>query len=237
MWSKFVSYLSLAWSRLWPPLLAASLAVGFTYLLKRRDERRELRKKLSAQLYIPVRQQLSEAEPAIRMHARAQSMNPATWKNACTSGVAEKIGKKIRRQLDDLYNSTFPNYDKAWQKLNEELSKVGVQWDSEYADISRVIPLDNERDAVGINWWEFLTADAPRASLSSLREGDALRIWNRFMTTDRLKSLNISVEQFLVQRWEEMRRNACMRDYRECRERALREIPKAIASLSHEALY
>jgi hypothetical protein len=84
MWSKLVSYLSLAGSRLWPPLLAASLAVGFTYLLKRRDELPELRKKLSAQLYILVRQQLSEAELAMLMHARAQSINAATWKNACT---------------------------------------------------------------------------------------------------------------------------------------------------------
>jgi protein-S-isoprenylcysteine O-methyltransferase Ste14 len=241
MWHKFLSTLWATWPRLWPPLLAAGLVAGFNYcfnyLLRRRDEKRELRKKLSAEVYIPMRQQLSEAESAIREFKRAFSINTEMWKSACTTGICEKLNPSIRSQLAVLYENTFPGHDKAWQDLNNELGRVGIEWDRRYADIQDYAVATKDHNIVQIVWWTFLTGDAPATPVDGLRQGDVLRIWNGFMTPGRFKVLDLSVEQFLIQRWEEMGRNDFLRQYRDYRQRALAQIPKAVACLSREALY
>jgi hypothetical protein len=65
MWHKFISDLLSVLSKLWPYVLSgvvgSCLTAGFVYLLKRRDERRESKKKLTAELYSPTRRQLAEA--------------------------------------------------------------------------------------------------------------------------------------------------------------------------------
>jgi hypothetical protein len=237
MSNRFLHYLEFVWSKLWAPLLAASLAVGFTYLLKRRDERRELRKKLSAQLYIPALQQLTEAEPLIRNHVRAHSIDMGMWRNACTSGVADKLRKSIRERLAPLYEESFPQYDKAWQELNDELGRVAEKWDSEYANLSKVIHLDERTSTFSFKWWDFALTDGGQMPVTQLDDGDALRIWNRFLTGSHLKALGVSLEQFLRDRWQELNENVVLREYVECRKRVLSEIPRAIRLLKREALY
>jgi hypothetical protein len=237
MWHKLLSILFSAWPKLWPPLLAAGLVAGSNYLLKRRDERRELRKTLSAEVYIPMRQQLSEAESAIREFKRAFSINTEMWKRVCTTGVSEKLDPSIRSQLAVLYENTFPGHDKAWQDLNNELGGVGIEWDRRYADIEDYALATQQHTIVQIVWWNFLTGDSPVTPVDGLRQGNVLRLWNGFMTPARFELLDITVEQFLIQRWEEMGRNDFLRQYREFRKRALAQIPKAIACLSREALY
>jgi hypothetical protein len=61
-WTKLLQLLHSVVRPMWGPLLAASLVAGFQYLLKKRDEKRTERKRLSDQLYIRFRQQLAEAE-------------------------------------------------------------------------------------------------------------------------------------------------------------------------------
>ena len=235
MWHKLLSVLSLVWSRLWSPLLASSITAGFIYALKRREERRELRKKLSAEIYIPMRRQLAEAETAIREFKRAHSIDTEMWKRARTTGVAEKLKPPLRLQLETLYETMLPAYDRAWQELNVEIARLGGGWDAQFGDLSHTQAADHK--IVPINWWEFLTGDAPCTPVDGLREGDVLLVWNSLMTPARFKLLDLSVEQFLIQRWEEMQRNDFVRCYRDYRQRALTRIPKAILCLGREALY
>jgi hypothetical protein len=237
MWHKLLSVLSLVWSRLWSPLLASSITAGFIYALKRREERRELRKKLSAEIYIPMRRQLAEAETAIREFKRAHSIDTEMWKRVCTTGTSTKLNPSIRLQLGVLYENTFPGHDKAWQDLNNELARVGIEWDRRYSDIQDYSVATKDHNIVQIVWWNFLTGDAPVTPVDGLRQGDVLRLWNGFMTPARFKLLDLSVEQFLIQRWEEMQRNDFVRCYRDYRQRALTRIPKAILCLGREALY
>ena len=234
---KLLSVLSFLLSKLWPPLLASGITAGFIYALKLRDEKRELRKKLSAEVYIPMRRQLAEAETAIRESERAFSIDVEMWKRVCTTGTSAKLNPSIGLQLGVLYESTLPGHDKAWQELNEEIGRVGNAWDSKYADLDTFALGREEQHVVAFNWWTFLTGDAPVTPVDGLRQGDVLRIWNHFMTPARFKLLDVSVEQFLIQRWEEMQRNDFVRCYRDYRQRALEQIPKAISCLSREALY
>jgi hypothetical protein len=237
MLCKLLTDLSFLWSKLWSPLLASSITAGFIYALKRREERRELRKKLSAEVYIPMRQQLAEAEAAIREFKRAYSIDTEMWKRLGHSGVGEKLEPSIRHQLTELYENTLPIHDKAWQDLNNELGRVGVEWDRQYADIQDYAVATKDHNIVQVVWWNFLTGGAPVTPVDGLRQGDVLRIWNGFMTPARFKLLDLSVEQFLIQRWEEMGRNDFLRQYRDYRQRAITQIPKAISCLSREALY
>jgi hypothetical protein len=224
MSDRFLHYLEFVWAKLWSPLVAASLAVGFTYLLKRRDERRELRKKLSAQLYIPALQQLTEAEPFM-------------WRDACASGVADKLRKSIRERLAPLYEEVLPQYDKAWQELGDEVGKVAERWDSKYANLPRVMHLDEKEHTVAIKWWDLAVGDRNDLPIVELGDGDALRIWNRFLTGSHLKMLGFTVEQFLQERWTELNENPVLRNYVRRREQALAQIPGAIRLLKREALY
>src|SRR5438876_9371484 len=95
MWHKFISDLPSLWSRLRPYVLVgavgSSLTAGFLYFLKRRDERGELRKKLTAELYLPARRQLMEASQAIQNYERAFSINSEMWKVACSSGTTRRL--------------------------------------------------------------------------------------------------------------------------------------------------
>lgn len=245
MWNKLLCGLSFSWSRLWSPLLAASLVAGFTYLLKRRDEKRELKKKLSTQLYIPVREQLSEAESPIRKFQRAPSVNSETWKKAFTTGVAGKLNAQLRRQLQVLYEAILPGYDVACQELNEEISRMREDWDSRFADVKdfRTLGMRATVDeqpmynTVDIDWTGFLTEETPVLPLDGLQERDVLRLFNGFMTPARFKLLDQTVEQFLVERWAKGNVNPVMRKCRNLRRDALSAIPKAITLLSHEILY
>jgi len=237
MLAKILDAIWYLWSKLWGPLLASSITAGFIYALKRREERRDLRKRLSADVYIPVRRQLAEAETAIREFKRAHSIDIEMWKKVYTTGVAQKLEPSIRRQLAELYESTLPGHDKAWQGLNEEIGRVGIEWDRQYADVQDYAVATKDHNIVPIVWWNFLTGDAPVTPVDGLRPGDVLRLWNGFMTPGRFKLLDLSVEQFLTKRWEEMQRNDCVRCYRDYRQRALTQIPKVILSLSREAIY
>jgi hypothetical protein len=233
MWKTIVFVSSFLWSKIWAPLLAVILYAGFQYLLKRREERRERRKKLPTELYVPTRQQLSDAEPAIRSFQRAHAINNEIWKKARATGIAQKLGRLLGEQLRTLYEGTVPEYDAAWKALNEELDRLRSEWDTKYADIPTYAQAKDHK-IVEINWWEFLTGEGPCTPLDGLREGDVVRIFNGFMTPSRFKLLDQSVEQFLTQRWNEASRNCSMRHYRDCRQRALVEIAKAIKLLDHE---
>jgi len=241
MWHKFISDLSSLWSRLWPYVLSgvvgSSLTAGFLYFLKRRDERRELRKKLTAELYLPVRRQLTEASQAIQNHQRAFSINSEMWKVACSSGITRKLKPSLTLELASLYERTLPSYDKAWQQLNEEIGRLAGEWDKRYADITDYQVASKEHHIVEVKWWNFLTGDAPVTPLDGLRDGDVLRLWNAFMTPGRFKLLDRSVEKFLVDRWEEAARNDALKQFRDLRKRALEDIPRSIASIDRSSLY
>lgn len=234
-WTKLLQLLLSLARTVWGPLLAAGLVAGFQYLLKKRDEKRAERKRFSDQLYMPFRQQLAEAEPAIRTFQRALAINSEIWKNARATGIAQRLGRVLGEQLRMLYEGTLADYDAAWRALNEELDRLRREWDSKYADISNYAEA-KEHKIVEINWWQFLTGEGPCTPLDGLREGDVLRIFNGFMTPSRFKLLDQSVEQFLIQRWEEAKRNASMRHYRECRQRALTELPKTVKLLDREVV-
>lgn len=212
------------------PIVAAVLVVLGQYLLRRRDEKRAERKRLSDQLYVPFRQQLAGAGKSIRMFQRPLTVNPETWNAPRDAGITDKLDRRLRAQLAALYEDTLPNYDKAWKVLNEEMRTMGEGWDAKYCDVPDYAHAQ-EHHIVPIIWWDFLTGEKPCTPIDGLREGDVLRISNRFMTPSRFKLLDQSPEQFLIQRWEEAGRNGAMRHYRECRERALAEIPKAVKLL------
>ena len=212
------------------PLVAAFLVVLGQYLLKRRDEKRAERKRLSDQLYVPFRRQLAGAEKSIRLFQRPLTVNPETWTTPRDAGITDKLDRRLRAQLATLYEDTLPNYDKAWNALNEEMRTLGEGWDAKYCDLPDYAHAQ-EHHIVPIIWWDFLTGDKPCTPIDGLRDGDVLRIWNRFMTPSRFKLLDQSPEQFLIQRWEEAKRNPAMRHYKEYRERALAEIPKAVTML------
>src|SRR5260370_36570562 len=95
MWHKFISDLSSLWSRLWPYMLSgavgSSLTAGFLYFLKRRDERRELRKKLTAEIYLPARRQLKETSQAIQSYERPFSIYTEMWKPESSSRITKKL--------------------------------------------------------------------------------------------------------------------------------------------------
>jgi hypothetical protein len=244
MWNKLLSDLSFLWSKLWSPLLAAGLVAGFTLLLKRRDENRGLRKNLSEKLYIPIREQLSDAQHPIRDYQRALSFNIEPWKKACASGAVKNVRPRVKNHIRKLYEETLPRYDNAWKELNDELGRLGREWDSRFADIKdyrslgiRAAVQDHEYNTVTIDWWRFLNADGPQTPIDNLRDGDVLRMWDGFVTASRLQSLHQPAEQFLIKLWSEAALNPALRQYRACRQLALQEIPKAIAILSREILY
>ena len=237
MLQKLLSILSFLWSKLWSPLVASSITAGFIYALKLREERREVRKKLSAEVYIPMRRQLAEAETAIRESKRALSIDTEMWRRVCNTGTSAKLNPSIRQQLAELYEKTLPTHDKACQELNEEVGRVGIEWDRRYGDIQDYAVASKGYNIVSVAWSTFLTGDAPVTPVDGLRSGDVLRLWNGFMTPERFKLLDLSVEQFLIQRWQEMQRNDFLRRYQDYRRRALTQIPKTIDCLSREALY
>ena len=237
MWHRLPSDLAYFWSKLWPPLLAASLTATFVYLLRRREERRELRKKLSGEIYIPARRQLAEASQAIEKYQRAFQVDSELWKRARNTGLANKIKPTLKLRLETLYESTLPRHDGAWQGLNVEIERMGGEWDKRYADILSQTALSRALTFVPINWWTFLAADGPVTPVDGLRDNNVLRIWNGFMTPARFKLLGRSVEQFLTDLWHEAARNEAVRYYKEIRKRALADIPEAIAALDRESLY
>ncbi len=234
-WTKVLQLLLSLARAVWGPLLAAGLVAGFQYLLKRRDEKRAEKKRLSDQLYMPLRQQLAEAEPAIRTFQRALSVNGEVWQKARATGIADKVGRSIKDQLRELYERTLPDYDAAWKALNEEIDRLRGEWDTKYADIAKYAQA-KDYNKVEINWWQFLAGEGPCTPLDGLRDGDVLRIFNGFMTPSRFKLLDLSVEQFLIKRWEEASINPAMRHYRDCRQRALAEVPRVIELLGRESL-
>lgn len=237
MWRKFLSDIAFVWSKLWSPLLASAITTGFLYLMKRREERRDFRKRLSADLYIPARRQLSDALHSIQRHQRAFQVDSEVWKRTSSTGLKEKLKSGLKVQLVPLYESALPTYDKAWQNLNEEVRRVGTEWDQRYGDLHDYAKASAEHKIVEIQWWNFLTGDAPVTPIDGLRNGDVLRLWNSFMTPGRFKSLDCSVEQFLTKRWQETAINDSFKHYRECRQRLLADIPKAIALLDREAMH
>jgi len=241
MWHKFISDLLSVLSKLWPYVLSgvvgSCLTAGFVYLLKRRDERRESRKKLTVELYSPARRQIAEALEAIQKDQRAHSINTEMWRVACSSGLTSKLKPSLSSELAALYERTLPSYDKAWQELNEEIGRVAQGWDQQYADIRDYQIAAKEHNIVKIDWWKFLTTDAPVTPIDGLRDGDVLRLWNAFMTPARFKLMDISVEQFLNKRWEDAVKNDAVRQFRDLRKRALEDIPKAIALLDRSSLY
>jgi len=237
MWHQFLSGLSSFWTKFWPALLASGLTAGFLYLLKRRDERRESRKELSAELYIPARRQLSESLAAVKTHERPLAFDPKTWKGACDSGVAGKLKPSLRLQFEALYERTLPGLDKAWKELNNEIERMGKRWDEKFSDLRDRAMASKEHHIVEVHWWNFLTADGPITPIDGLRDGDVLRLWDCFMTPERFKPLNLSVEQFLTQRWHEAARNDAMMQYRELRGRAIKDIPRAVAALDRISLF
>jgi hypothetical protein len=237
MWRKFFSDIALVWSKLWSPLLASAITVGFVYLLKRRDERRDFKKRLSAELYIPARRQLSDAAQAIQGHQRALQVDSEMWKRASSSGLKEKLKSDLKVHLTGLYETALPRYDKAWQSLNEEIWRVGEQWDQRYGGLHNYATASKDHKIVQINWWNFLTGDAPVTPIDGLRNGDILRVWNSFMTPERFKLLDCSVEQFLAKRWQEAALNDSVKHYRECRQRLLSDIPKVIVLLDRESIH
>ncbi len=238
---KLISDLSSLFSRLWPYVLSgvvgSCLTAGFVYLLKRRDERRELRKKLTAEIYLPARRQLKEASQAIQSYERALSIDSEMWKRASSSGITRKLKPSLTLELAALYERTLPSYDKAWQQLNEEVGRLAGEWDKRYADITDYQVASKEHHIVEVKWSNFLSGDAPVTPLDGLRDGDVLRLWNAFMTPGRFKLLDRSVERFLVERWEEAARNEALRQFRDLRRRALEDIPRTIASIDRSSLY
>jgi hypothetical protein len=88
-----------------------------------------------------------------------------------------------------------------------------------------------------IKWWGFSVSDGTEPPVKRLGDGDALRIWNRFLTGSHLKTLGLSLEQFFSDRWQELNQNAILRNYVSCGECALSQIPEAIRLLKREALY
>ncbi len=241
MWHRFISDLATTWLRIWPYVLSgvvgSCLTAGFLYVFKRRDERRERRKKLTAELYRPARQQLAQASQPIQNHQRGYSIDGELWRKASSSGVAQEVSLSLKLQLESLYERTLPNYDKAWQVLNEEIGRLAGEWDQRYADIHDYQIAAKEHHIVKINWWDFLTPDEPITPIDGLRDGDVLQLWNSFMTPARFKLLDRSPEQFLVERWHEATRNEALRQFRELRKRALADIPKSIELLDRNSLY
>jgi len=241
MWHKFISDLLSVLSKLWPYMLSgvvgSCLTAGFVYLLKRRDERRESRKKLTAELYSPTRRQLAEALEAIQKDQRAHSINTEMWKVACSSGLTRKLKASLSSELAALYERTLPSYDKAWQVLNEEIGELAGGWDRRYADLHDYQIAARDHAIVKIDWWKFLTSDGPVTPIDGLRDGNVLRLWNSFMTPQRFRSLNRSPEQFLIDRWQEATRNDALKQFRDLRKRALDDIPKAIALLDQSSLH
>jgi hypothetical protein len=241
MWHKLIPDLFSLWFRLWPYVLSgmvgSCLTAGFLYLLKRRDERREFKKKLTVELYSPARRQFAEAVEAIQKGERAFSINTDMWKQACSSGITRKLKPLLRSKLAALYEHTLPSYDKAWQVLNEEIGRIAGEWDRRYADITDFQVAAREHHIVEIKWWNFLTANGPVTPIDGLRDGDVLRLWNCFMTPERFKVMDRSPEQFLTERWHEAERNDAVKQFQALRERALEDIPRAIALLDRSSLY
>lgn len=241
MWHKLIFGAAATWLRIWPYVLSgvvgSCLTAGFLYVFKRRDERRERQKKLTAELYRPARQQLTEASQTIHNHQRAYSIDAELWRKASSSGITREVNSSLRLQLESLYDRTLPSYDKAWQVLNEEIARLAGEWDQRYADIHDYQVAVKEHNIVKVNWWDFLTADGPITPIDGLRDGDVLQLWNSFMTPSRFKSLDRSPEQFLTDRWQEATRNDALKQFRELRKRALSDIPKAVVLLDRNSLY
>src|SRR5438132_800673 len=165
MWHKFISDLPSLWSRLWPYVLSgavgSSLTAGFLYFLKRRDERRELRKKLTAELYLPARRQLKEASQAIQSYERALSIDIEMWKRACSSGITRKLKPSPSLEFAAHYERTLTSYDKTWQQRSEEISSLAGEWDKRYADITYYQVASKKHHIMKIKLWNFLTVDGP----------------------------------------------------------------------------
>jgi hypothetical protein len=237
MWQRLLPHLVEFWSKLWPALVASGITAGFLYLFKRREERRDLKKKLSAEIYIPARRQLSDALQAIQNNQRANQIDSEMWKRARATGMANKVKPALRVQLAELYENALPNHDRDWQSLNVEIGRIAGEWDLRYADIRDHATAAKEHSIVEVRWWNFLTGDTPATPIDGLREGNVMRLWNGFMTPARFKLLDLTVEQFLIQRWQEAARNEVLRGYKESRRRAIATIPPAVALLDRACLY
>src|SRR5436305_8584833 len=213
----------------------STIAVVWNLCRDVHNRSRELRKKLTADLYSPVRRQLTEASEAIEKGQRVQSINPKTWKIAYSSGITRKLKRSVRSELAELYEWTLPHYDKAWRDLNEEIRKVMKVWD-ELADIRDFQIASKEHHIVEMDWWKFLTADSPVTPINGLRDGVVLSLWDAFMTPSRFKLLDLSPERFLIHRWQETSKNDALKQFRDLRKRALVDICKVIALLDRSSV-
>jgi hypothetical protein len=217
--------------------VVSTIAVGWNVYRDVYQRSRGPRKKLTLELYSPVRRQLVEASEAIQKHGRATSVNYEMWKVAHFSGIASKLKPALRLALEDLYERKLPSYEKSWQELNKEVGRLVQEWDERYADIHDFQTADKEHHIVKVEWLKFLTESGPATPIDGLREGDVLRLWNAFMTPARFKLLDLSAEQFLIKRWEEAARSSAMQHFRQLRKQVLDDIPKAIALLDKNSSY
>lgn len=215
----------------------STVAVAWNLYRDVHDRTRQLRKRLTAELYAPVRLQLTEAADAIRNDQRAHSINMETWRVANASGITKKLKSSLSAILAELYERTFPTYDKACQVLNEDIGRMAQEWDRKYADIHDFQAAPTKYNIIKIDWWKFLASDGPVTPIDGLRDGDVLRLLNSFMTPARFKLLDRSPEQFLIERWHEAARNDTLKQFRELRKRVLDNIPRAIALLDRNSLY
>ena len=214
----------------------STIAVVWNLFRDVHDRSRELKKKLTAELYSPARRQLTEASQTIQTYQRAYSIDGELWRIASANGITRKLKPLLKSELAELYERTLPSHDKAWQALNEEIARLAGEWDQRYADIHDY-QIAAKHHIVKINWWDFLTADGPVTPIDGLRDGDVLQLLNSFMTPERFKLLDRSPEQFLIERWHEAERNDAVKQFRELRKRALKDIPRAIALLDRNSLY
>ena len=173
-------------------------------------------------------------------HSPQATIRCVTWDATDHQVIDTTVRCSARERLcrsARLYEHTLPRYDEAWQELSEEIAGLGGLWDQRYADVRNYLEAPYEDSIVSVNWPQFLTADAPVTTIDGLREGNVFRVWDRFMTPGRFKLLDLSVEQFLIQRWHEVAKNDAIKQYRESRARALEDIPKAINQLDRNSLY
>lgn len=214
----------------------STVALGWNLYRDVHNRARELRKRLTEELYLPARRQLAEALPTIQNRQRAFPISTEMWKKASASGITRKLKTPLRTKLEALYERTLPRYDQAWQEVSKEIDRLTEEWDKNFGDIHEY-QIAAKQHIVEIKWWNFLTEDSPVTPIDGLRDGDVLRLHNSFMTPGRFKMLNLSPEQFLVSCWQEAARNEAVRQYRELKKRALKDIPVAITLLDRSSLY
>lgn len=208
----------------WSNLLTFGLGLLSGLLLGEAHEHYRRRLSLSTRVYEPLHEQLVRVRPQFEQF-RVLGENPV-WSKVVESGLATKTGKRIRQKIEHLYETSLPAYYKAWTFANQHWIQVGEKWDARFG-----VPFPTPGSRQHFDWWSFLIAEKFKPPILNLGDKEAIPIFGAHIGAAKLAELELSILEFLDERWYEVENDPAFVNYRAKRRELLAEIDQTVSAL------